>query len=138
MRSAASEYLKFIMKGTSTHPGQQRFVRLVGDFMHQQTKGGLKKGVMSAVAWHYLKGVSKAIFCRHEKILLRQGRLQAQTQQNYIHVLVSFHSYIWINVFVWARALCGTRIRCCDSVDYNGAIRKIHERKFRLDQAFVT
>ena len=28
--------------------------------------------------------------------------------------------------FVWARALCGTRIRCCASVDCSGVIRKIY------------
>ena len=33
-----------------------------------------------------------------------------------------------------ARALYGTRIRCCASVDCSGAIRKIHMRKIRLQQ----
>ena len=44
------------MKGTSEFHGQLRFIRLVGDFTHQQTKGGLKKGVIGAVACHYSKG----------------------------------------------------------------------------------
>ena len=37
-------------------------------------------------------------------------------------------------MFVWARALCGTRIWCCASVDCSGAIRKIHARKIRRGQ----
>ena len=37
--------------------------------------------------------------------------------------------------FVWARALCGTRIWCCASVDCSGIIRKIHGRKIRQAQA---
>ena len=36
--------------------------------------------------------------------------------------------------FVWARALCGTRIGCCATVDRSGAIRKIHVRKILMDQ----
>ena len=45
-----------------------------------------------------------------------------------------FHCYLWIDVFVWARALCGTRISCLASVDFNGIAGKIHMRKIRLVQ----
>ena len=45
-----------------------------------------------------------------------------------------FLEYLRIAEFVWARVLCGTRIRCCASLDCSGAIRKIHVRKIRLDQ----
>ena len=45
-----------------------------------------------------------------------------------------FHRYLWMDVFFWARALCGTRIGCCASVDCSGVIRKIHVRKIRLIQ----
>ena len=34
--------------------------------------------------------LQRGILYRHEKILLRQGRLQAQTQENYVYVLVGF------------------------------------------------
>ena len=34
--------------------------------------------------------VSRAILCTHEKILLKQGRLQAQKQENYMYVLIVF------------------------------------------------
>ena len=44
------------MTGISAHLGQQELLRLVGDFTHQQTTGGLKKGVSGAVACHYSKG----------------------------------------------------------------------------------
>ena len=37
-------------------------------------------------------------------------------------------------VFVWARALCGTRIGCCASVDCSGTIRKIHVAEIHVDQ----
>ena len=37
-------------------------------------------------------------------------------------------------MFVWARALCGTRTCCCASEDLNGTAGKIHMRKIRLDQ----
>mgnify|MGYP006903324238 CR=1 FL=1 len=33
---------------------------------------------------------------------------------------------------VWVRALCGTRICCCASVDLTGTAGKIHMRKIRL------
>ena len=49
-----------------------------------------------------------------------------------------FHWYLWINDFVWARALCVTKISCCVSVDCNGAIGEIHVKKIGLDQALVT
>jgi len=45
---------KFIMKGISTFP-DKRFLKLVGDFTHQQTKGGLKKGVLGFAGVHYHK-----------------------------------------------------------------------------------
>ena len=34
-------------------------------------------------------------------------------------------------MFVWARALCGTRICCCASEDLNGTAGKIHMTKIR-------
>ena len=34
--------------------------------------------------------LQRAILYRHEKISLRQGRLQAQTQEDYVYVLVGF------------------------------------------------
>ena len=37
-------------------------------------------------------------------------------------------------MFVWARALCGTRISCPASVDPNGASGKIHRRKIEVRQ----
>ena len=37
-------------------------------------------------------------------------------------------------MFVWARAVCGTRIACPASVDPSGTTGKIHMRKIRLGQ----
>ena len=37
-------------------------------------------------------------------------------------------------VFVWARALCGTRIGYCVSVECGGVIRTIHVRKIEQIQ----
>ena len=37
-------------------------------------------------------------------------------------------------MFVWALAVCGTRISCPASVDPSGATGKIHARKIRVDQ----
>ena len=37
-------------------------------------------------------------------------------------------------MFVWARAVCGTRIRCPASVDRSGTTGKIHMRKIEVDQ----
>ena len=37
-------------------------------------------------------------------------------------------------MFVWARALCGTRIGCCAAVDCSGTAQKIHMRKIRQIQ----
>ena len=44
------------MKGTSVYQGKQRFLKLVGDFTHQQTKHGLKKGCLGACGAHYRNG----------------------------------------------------------------------------------
>ena len=52
-------------------------------------------------------------------------------------VRLAFHPYLWINVFVWARVLCGTRKHQSASVDRSGVIQKIHMRKIRLDQGIV-
>ena len=38
-----NNFAKFVMKGTSIYQGKQRFLKLVGDFTHQQTKHGLRK-----------------------------------------------------------------------------------------------
>ena len=37
-------------------------------------------------------------------------------------------------MFVWARAFCGTRICCCDSVDCSGTIGKILEAEIEVGQ----
>ena len=62
---------------------------------------------------------------RHEKILLRQGRLQARTQERYIYKSECFHLYLRIDQFVRARALCGTRICCSAAVGCGGTAQKI-------------
>ena len=49
--------------------------------------------------------------------------------------LMVFHWYLGMHQFVWARALCGTRIWCCASVDCSGATRKINVTKIRRDQS---
>ena len=74
----------------------------------------------------------------HEKILLRQERLQAQTQDTICTCWSVSHWHLWITVFVWAYALCGTKQKCSASVDCSGVIRKIHVRKIRLAHDFVT
>ena len=55
----------------------------------------------------------------------------------YEHLMV-FHSDLWINVFVWVRAVCGTRYCCSASARRSGAIQKIHMRKIRRDQGSRT
>ena len=40
-----------------------------------------------------------------------------------------FLEYLRIAVFVWARAVCGTRICCSASARSSGAVQKIHMRK---------
>ena len=45
-----------------------------------------------------------------------------------------FHQYLGIAVFVWARAFCGTRIRCCAAVDCSGTTQKIHVPEIDVDQ----
>ena len=37
-------------------------------------------------------------------------------------------------MFVWARALCGTRIRCCAAVDCSKATQKILMAEIEVDQ----
>ena len=43
--------------------------------------------------------------------------------------LVGFRPYLWINVFVWARAFCGRRYGHGASFGCNGVPRKIHTGK---------
>ena len=38
--------------------------------------------------------LQRGILYRHEKILLRQGRLQAQTQENYIYIYITFGRFL--------------------------------------------
>ena len=45
-----------------------------------------------------------------------------------------FLIYLGIAVFVWARAVCGTRIDCCAAVDCSGTAQKIYLRKIRQVQ----
>ena len=56
------------------------------------------------------------------------------------YVRFSCFLFIYISglMYSFGLALCGTRIRCCDSVYCNGAIRNIHVRKIRLPEDFVT
>ena len=45
-----------------------------------------------------------------------------------------YRAYLWVDVFVWARAFCGTRICCCASVDCSGTTWKILEAEIEVDQ----
>ena len=52
-------------------------------------------------------------------------------------VVMVFLQYLWIDQFVWARVLCGTRKHQSASVDCSGVIQKIHTRKIRRGQGLV-
>ena len=45
-----------------------------------------------------------------------------------------FHRYLGMLVFVWARALCESRIGCCASVHCSGTIRKIQVTEIEVKQ----
>ena len=45
-----------------------------------------------------------------------------------------FHQYLGIAVFVWARALCGTRTYCSAAVGCSGTTQKIHVPEIDVDQ----
>ena len=47
---------------------------------------------------------------------------------------VVFHSYLWIDQFVWARAFCGLRRSCLAAMDCSGTIQRIHTRKIEVSQ----
>ena len=49
-------FTKFVTKGVSANQGKPRFLKLVSDFTHQQTKHGLKKGCLRAVGTHFKNG----------------------------------------------------------------------------------
>ena len=76
--------------------------------------------------------LQRGILYRHEKILLRQGRLQARPKKTIWGNVAVFHGYLEIDQFVWARAFCEIRISCPAAVDCSGTIRKIHMRKIEL------
>ena len=48
-----------------------------------------------------------------------------------------YHQYLWMHVFVWARVFCGTRYYQSGSLDYSGAIQKIHMRKIERQLGIV-
>ena len=56
MRLVAEAFAKFVTKGVSANQGKPRFLKLVGDFTHQQTKHGSKKGCLGAVGTHFKNG----------------------------------------------------------------------------------
>ena len=60
--------------------------------------------------------------CRH-----RQAKL-------YVRFGFVFFDFIWIDEFVWDRAVCGARYLCCASEDPNGASGKILGPTIRLGQ----
>ena len=64
--------------------------------------------------------------------------MQVQTQENNEKNLVVFHQYLWIDQFVWARALCGTRYLCFLSVDPSDRSGKILEPKIEWGQGLTT
>ena len=56
--------------------------------------------------------LQRAILYRHEKILVGRGRRLAKTSETIYDIWSVFHPYLWIAVFVWARAVCGARYIC--------------------------
>ena len=50
----------------------------------------------------------------------------------YVKIGWFFHQYLWIFVFVWARAFCGTRYLCFPSVDLSGRSVKISGRSVKI------
>ena len=59
---------------------------------------------------------------------VREDCRQYDTETMYIFVMV-FVEYLWIDQFVWARVLCGTRYHQSASLDCSGTIKKIHMRE---------
>ena len=49
-------FAKFVTNGVSANPGKPGFLKLVGDFTHQQMKHCLKKGCLGAVGTHFKNG----------------------------------------------------------------------------------
>ena len=79
--------------------------------------------------------LERGIPYRHEKVLLRQGRLHAQTQVNNVYVL-DCYSFISLDqcVRLGSDFFCEIRISCRAAVDCNGVIKKINMRKIRSGQ----
>ena len=60
-------------------------------------------------------------------ICVREDCRQYEAETMCIFVMV-FLQYLWIDQFVWARVLCGTRMHQSASLDCSGA-QKIHMRE---------
>ena len=48
-----------------------------------------------------------------------------------------FHPYLWIFVFVWARAVCGARYWVGADCGCRTVVQKIHMRKIEVNQGPV-
>ena len=82
--------------------------------------------------------LQRAILYRHKRYkCVREDCRQYQGETIYIFAMVIWWN-LWINVFVWAGVLCGTRIHQFASMDCSGVIQKIHMGKIRRQQGQST
>ena len=72
-----------------------------------------------------------------EYIGVREDCRQYQGETLYILDVV-YHQYLWIDKFVWARVLCGTRYYQYASLDCSEIIQQILMRKIQMGQGLAT
>ena len=81
--------------------------------------------------------LQRAILYRHKRNYHGREDCRPRPGETICRIWSVFHQYLWINVFVWARVLCGTRKYESASVDCSGVIQKINMRQIRLHQGLV-
>ena len=65
------------------------------------------------------------------------GKIAGQDQPKLYVKIGWLFVHIWIDQFVWARVLCGTRYWVGAGCGCSGVAQKINMRKIRLDQGLV-
>ena len=81
--------------------------------------------------------LQRVILYRHKKYYCVREDCRPRPAETIYDIWMVIGPYLWIAQFVWARAVCGTKIACPAAVDCSGTIQKIHMRKIRLGQGRV-
>ena len=97
--------------------------------------------------WSRLKGCAKNWATWLEELASESNTIQAQEEKilgqedcrprpgkTMCRIWSVFHQYLWVFVFVWARAVCGTRYWVGAGCGCRAVLQKINMRKIEVGQ----